>query len=104
MEIFGIIKASDQEETPFNFQEQGAANVPILVAMEIMENVNYCKYVAPGWQEASGSGESAGVVPFMHAGCSSLTICVPGLASTISTFIHLFSCYPAVLLNVAGAR
>lgn len=30
----------------------------MLVAMVIMENVNYCKYVAAlSWQEASGSGE-----------------------------------------------
>lgn len=77
MEIFGIIKASDQEENPFNVEEQGASNVPMLVSMEIMENVNYSKYLAPGWQEASGSGERAGVVPFMHTRCSSLTIGVP---------------------------
>lgn len=79
----------------------------MLVAMEIMENVNHCKYVAPGCQKASRSGERAGVVSFMHPRYSSVTICVPNHASKIRAFICLFFCCLAVLrwsMNVAGAR
>lgn len=85
--------------------------------MEIMENVNYCKYVAAlGWQEASGSGEREKErvrvrererdVPFMPSVYSSVTICLPSHASTISlVFFYFYSL--AVLrwsMNVTGVR
>lgn len=88
--LFAIITASisyfqSRKKTP---------NVPMLVAMEIMENVNHCKYVAPGCQKASRSGERAGVVSFMHPRYSSVTTCVPKHASKISAFICLFFLLP----------
>lgn len=85
--VIDFIKVSDRMKNPFSSQEQGTANVPLLVAMEIMGNVNSCKCVALRGTERK---KFVHIVSFINSGYSSVSVCVSSHTSTFKAFSFLF--------------